>query len=63
MADQPRDKGKTGKTKDESPKKQAETVNLTAEELRAISGGVSVVGGPAPPKFDPAVGTVTKPKR
>ena len=45
MADQPRDQGKA---KDESPKKQAETVNLTAEELRAISGGFQVPAATIP---------------
>jgi hypothetical protein len=44
MADKPREKDKS---KAEPEKKQAETVNLTAEELRAISGGTSL--NPAPP--------------
>ena len=36
MADKPRD---TEKPKTETEKKQVETVHLTAEELRKISGG------------------------
>ena len=38
MADQPRD---LNKSKTDSEKKQPETVLLSAEELRAIAGGVS----------------------
>ncbi len=46
MADQPRD---PSKSKKESEIKQPETVLLTAEELRAISGGAgSRPGGPQP---------------
>jgi hypothetical protein len=41
MADQPRD---PSKPKKESEKKQAETVVLTAEELRAIAGGGTTSG-------------------
>ena len=38
MADKPRD---TEKPKTETEKKQVETVHLTAEELRKISGGAT----------------------
>ena len=43
MADKPRD---TEKPKVETEKKQVETVHLTAEELRKISGGATA----PPPK-------------
>ena len=42
MTDQPKDTSKTG---DQSDKKKSETVQLTADDLRAISGG-SQVGNP-----------------
>jgi hypothetical protein len=46
MANESRD---PGKSKNESEKKQPETVLLTADELRAISGGAGVsTGGPSP---------------
>jgi hypothetical protein len=45
MADQPKD---TRKSKADSKKKQAGTVLLTPEELRAISGGVKL--GPTNPQ-------------
>jgi hypothetical protein len=47
MADKPRD---TEKPKTETEKKQVETVHLTAEELRKISGGATVT---APPPIAP----------
>jgi hypothetical protein len=46
MADKPR---KTEQPRTEAEKKQSETVHLTPEELRKISGGVGVpVGNPLP---------------
>jgi hypothetical protein len=42
MADKPR---KTEQPRTEAEKKQAETVHLTPEELRKISGGVGVPVG------------------
>jgi hypothetical protein len=53
MAEKPRKKDKST-TKEE--KKQAETVHLTPEELRAISGGVTVTGLKQPPlTWDPSI--------
>jgi hypothetical protein len=46
MANKPRDQSQS---KNESEKQQSETVVLSAEELRAISGGVSVVKPPPQP--------------
>ncbi len=48
MADQPRD---PSKSKNEAEKKQPETVNLTSEELRAISGGATNPFPPPQPKI------------
>jgi hypothetical protein len=46
MSDPKRDPSKPA-SKPEKPKKTAETVNLTSEELRRISGGQ--IGTPQPP--------------
>ena len=55
MADQPLE---PGKSKTDSEKKQPETVLLTAEELRAIAGGV--LSSPvSPTKTSPGSPTTT----
>jgi hypothetical protein len=51
MAEPSRD---TEPTKPESVKKQPETVQLTAEELRAIAGGAGVGNNYIPPVNDPS---------
>ena len=53
MTNQPKD---TSKPVDQPDKKKSETVQLTAEDLRAISGGTHVIK-PTPPT--PAVKVVT----
>lgn len=58
MAESSRDtKPKTSKA--EADKKQPETVLLTAEELKAISGGNMAMGGSGSPPPNPKVTTTT----
>jgi hypothetical protein len=53
MTNQPKD---TSKPVDQPDKKKSETVQLTAEDLRAISGGTNVI---KPTQPTPAVKVVT----
>jgi hypothetical protein len=55
MTNQPKDKGKPA---DQPDKKKSETVQLTPDDLRAISGGQTK---PIPQKPQPSVEVIKKP--
>jgi hypothetical protein len=58
MTNQPKDASKPA---DEPDKKKSDTVQLTAEDLRAISGGA--MSKPGDPTAQPAVKVATPQKR
>jgi hypothetical protein len=57
MTDQPKDKSNPVNQPD---KKKSETVQLTAEDLRAISGGTTAPPSRTQPKTNDAIGTPKK---
>jgi hypothetical protein len=57
MTKQPKD---TSKPDNQPDKKKSETVQLTADDLRAISGGAAQASTPGPLKTQPDVKVNTK---